>query len=205
MRQQRERPIRATVADGRRVEFSLGGLGLALSALPTLSSLLQLYDSIQYWGKLVHALEAFGVTLMFGVLLLAWRDREAVDISDQLSALLSMFVGILFGVVWALFEFLMDWTLGSALQKSNGDTMTNLLWNDVTAVVAAVAAGHLYCHLISPADRRSLGRLSAWLVDGPSQMLDRNGMLVALVFALLGSVAVASLWVADRFTLLSSS
>jgi hypothetical protein len=188
------------VADGR-LDFWLGGVVLGLFLLPLLSTLLQLYDRVQYWGKLVHALEAFGVTLLFGVLLLAWRDHAAVDISDQLSALLSMFVGILFGVAWEMLAFLIDWTLGSDLQKSNSDTMTDMLWNDAAAVVAGVAVTRLYCHVIAPARRASIGKFAAWLVDGPSGILDRNGVLVTIIVAALGAVAVATLWAANRFTL----
>jgi hypothetical protein len=100
-----------------------------------------------------------------------------------------------------MLEFLIDWTLGTDLQKSNSDTMTDLLWNDAAAVVAAVATVRLYCHLMSPAKRASIGKIAAGLVDGPSRILDRHGVLVAIIFAALGTVAVATLWAANRFTL----
>src|SRR5207302_7208929 len=132
-------------------------LGLVLLvgvALPLASTFLGLYDRVQHWGKLVHAVDAVCATLLFGVLLLAWRDVEGVDLADELAALTSMCAGIFFGVVWELVEFVIDWTLNSDLQKSNSDTMTDLLWNDVGAAFAAVLAARLYCHWLSARQRQ---------------------------------------------------
>lgn len=192
----------ATTARGTdigRLRAWLAVLLIGLVALPAVSSLLGLYDRVEHWGKLVHALETVGVTLLFAFLLLSWRDREAVDLSDPLAGLLSVFVGVLFGVLWDLLEFVLDWTRLTAFQRSNADTMTDLLWSDVGAVVAALVAVRLYCHVLTPGQRQALGGVAAYLVDGPSRVLDRHGRLVTVGVAAIGALAAISLWLAERY------
>ena len=167
-------------------------------AVPIASSVLGLYDRILHWGKVVHGLEGFLVALTVGLLLLAWRDREHIDLSDQLATLMTICVGIFAGVMWELVEFVLDWVRYSDLQKSNSDTMTDLLWNDVAAVVGALLAVRLYCHVLRANDRAELGHIATWVLDGPSRVLDRHGFLVSIIVALLGAAAVAALWFAGR-------
>jgi hypothetical protein len=150
-------------------------------------------------GQLVvHFLAAVCVTLPVGLLLLGWRDRKAIDLSDQLAAALSILAGMQFGVLWKLVEFVLDWVFSTDLEKSNSQTMTDLLWNDVGTVVAAVLATRLYCHALSAPQRQQLGRVATWLFGGPSRVLDRHGVLVTLVVAAVAAVTVASLWFAGR-------
>ena len=42
------------------------------------------------------------------------------------------------------------------------------------------------------------GGVAAWLVAGPSRVLDRHGFLVSIVVALVVAAAVAALWFAGR-------
>jgi hypothetical protein len=189
----------STDAQVSRLRVSLLVLVLALLALPALSSLLGLYDRVEHWSKLVHGLEVAGATALFGLLLLGWRDREAVEMSDPLAGLLTVFAGVLFGVIWDFVEFLLDWTLLTALQTSNADTMTDLLWSDVGAVVAALLAVRIYCHVLATSQREYLGGVAAYLVDGPNRILDRHGRLVTFAAAALGALAAVSLWLAERY------
>ena len=80
-------------------------MGLCALAIPIVSSALGLYDRVLHWGKLVHGVEGFLVALLIGVLWLGWRDLEAIDLSDQLVALLTIFSGIFFGVMWEIVEW----------------------------------------------------------------------------------------------------
>src|SRR5205823_3078761 len=103
------------------------------------------------------------------------RHRTRAEITDELAALLAMFGGILFGVLWEIVEFVRDWVAYSDLQKSNTDTMTDFLWNDLATVIAALVAMRVYCRVVTAADRDQLAGVAEWLVDGPSHMLDRHG------------------------------
>src|SRR6266446_3941514 len=80
------------------------GLLTVTVALPILSTVFGLYDRILHWGKVVHGVEGLLVTLLVGVLLLAWRDHEHVDLSDHLATLMTMCVGIFEGLSWEIVD-----------------------------------------------------------------------------------------------------
>jgi len=164
--------------------------------LPLASTLLGLYDHVTNWGKAVHAADGACATLICGLLLLGWRDRVFTDLTDELATLTTIFGGILFGVLWEIVEFVRDWVVYSDLQKSNTDTMTDFLCNDVAVVIAALVAIQAYCHLATARDREGLGQIAETLVDGPSRVLDRHGMALALIAAGLIAAAVLVLWLA---------
>jgi hypothetical protein len=181
-----------------RVEYVLVGLFVLGIAAPLLSTAFGLYDHVEDWGKLVHALDAACATAIFGLLFLGWRDLAQIDVTDELAAMLTIFFGVLFGVAWEVVEFVRDWVAYSDLQKSNTDTMTNFLWNDVAAVLAALLVVRLYCHLTSGRDRKALGETAEWLIDGPSRLLERHGLTLAAITGCAIAAAVAVLWFAGR-------
>ncbi len=176
----------------------LGGLAVLAVALPIGSSLLGAFERVVHWGKLVHGVDGFLVAVLTGLAVLGWRNRTAIDLTDQLAVLLTMFSTILFNVMWEIITFVQDWVRYSDLQKSDSDTMTNLVWGDVGAVVGALLAARLYCHTLSAGQRSEIGGVAAWLLDGPSRVLERHGLLVSIVVALLAAAAIAVLWFAGR-------
>ena len=193
----------APAADGQTARHA-SGLQVAILALlaiaialPLASTALGLYDTLTNWGKLVHAVDAACATFIVALLTFAWRDASSVDLTDELGTLVAMCAGMLFGVLWEIVEFIRDWVAYSDLQKSNLDTMTDLLVNDVAAVVAALLAIRLY-HRATSAHKAALGRTAEWLVDGPSRLLDRHGFLIVLLAAVAIAGSIAALWFAGR-------
>ena len=185
-------------SEHRSVPVSLGIVCVLLVAVPLVSAALGLFDRVTHWGKLVHGLEGFGFAVLVGLLLLGWRDHEQIDLTDQLASLTALFDGILFGVAWEVVEFIVDWVRYSDLQKSNSDTMTDLLFNDVGAVLGALLAARLYCSWISRRQQQEIGTAAAFLVDGPSRVLDRHGFLIALLVVVLAALGVAAIWFSGR-------
>jgi hypothetical protein len=145
----------------------------------------------------IHAVAAARATFGFGLLLLGWRERTRTDITDELAALLTMFAGVLFGVLWAILDFTRDWVAYSDLQRSNAETMTEFLSNDIAAVLAALLAVSVYWRLRS-ARREALASSAAWLFDGPSRVLDRHGLAMTTIGMGLIAATVLTLWFAGR-------
>jgi hypothetical protein len=187
----------ASAASGRVLYLLVAALAVGV-LLPLGSSAFGLYDHVTHWGKLVHAVSAACAAFIFGLLLLGWRDRTHVALSDELATLLTLFFGVLFGVLWEIVEFVRDWVAYSDLQKSNTDTMTDFLFNDVATVIAALVAMRLYCHAITAADRERLGAVAEWLVHGPSRLLDRHGFALLTAAVCIIAACVALLWFAGR-------
>jgi len=146
----------------------------------------------------MYFVAALGVSVLIGLLVLGWRDHQRIDLGEQQATLLSILAGIQVGVLWKLAEFVVDWVWNADLQQSNTETMIDLLWNDVGAVVGAVLAARLYCHVAKASQRAKLGAIGTWLVSGPSRGLDRHGVLVTLVLAAIAVMTVAGLWLAGR-------
>jgi hypothetical protein len=167
-------------------------------ALPLLSTVFGLYDTIQHWGKLVHARDGLCATFVFGLLFFGWRDFTSIEITDEFAVLMTIFAGIAFGVLWEIVEFVRDWVAYSDLQKSNMDTMTDFLFNDVAAVLAALLVVRIYRRLLGEREQVRLGQTAEWLVNGPSRALDRHGLPLTLLTLAIITAAVASLWFAGR-------
>lgn len=170
-------------------------LGVALTGI---STALNVYDHVTHWGKFVHAADAFLFVALVSVLLLGYRDRLRLELPDELAGALAIFGGIAFGVGWEIVEFTIDWVFDTDLQKSNTDTMTDFLANDVATVVAALLVVRLYSHVLSSRSRLEWGTLGDWLVDGPSRVLDRHGHLMAVLGIMVIALVIAVLWFAGR-------
>jgi hypothetical protein len=194
----RPREQAAPAGHGRAGWWVVGLVLVVGVALPVASTALGLYDRVQHWGKLVHALDTACATLLFGLLLFAWRDVEQIGLADELATVMAMCAGVFFGVIWEIVEFVIDWVGNADLQKSNSDTMTDFLWSDLGAAVAAVVAARLYCRRLGRREREGLGGLAVWLVSGPSRLLDRHGFLITLVAAVAIAGAVTVVWFSGR-------
>jgi hypothetical protein len=147
---------------------------------------------------MLHFGVAFLVVLGVGVLVLAYRDRLAIDLSNQLATLLSMCIGVAFGMVWELVEFIIDWVRASAIQTSNTQTMLDLLWTDVGAVLGAIVATSVYCRWLPGRQRQEIGDFSVWVSDGPLKVIQRQGLAMTLAWTAIVVVAVAALWFTGR-------
>lgn len=169
-------------------------LGVGLLGL---STSLGMYERIGHWGKFVHAAEGFLVAVIAGYLLLGYQ-RAGLRAHRHVVAAVTLFIGITFGAFWEFLEFVLDWIRYSDLQKSNTDTMTDMLWNDLAVVVGTLVVFRLYYHFTDVDEQRQLGELSARLFTPIGRLLDRHGKLLA-VAALVGiALYVAALWYSQR-------
>jgi NAD/NADP transhydrogenase beta subunit len=148
--------------------------------------------------KVLHFLATLLVVAVVGSLVLGYRDRARVDLSDQLAAVLAVFAGLLVAMFVELLEFLSDWLLGTLLQPSNTETMTDLLASDLGAVVGALLATTVYCRWLNARQRQRLGERAVWLTDGPSRMLHEHGFAITLAVSVVIGVAVGALWFTGR-------
>lgn len=165
------------------------------------SEALGLYGRWLYWGKVLHGAEGCLVTLTFGLLFFAYRDRARLGLSDPMVAFTTILGGFVFAMSWEILEFFLDWARYSDIQKSNADTMTDMLWTDLGVAIAAVLAAHAYAHWTTRRQRAELGAASEWMVEGPSRVLTRHGGWVLIGVVLLFAVLVGALWIAGGRTI----
>jgi hypothetical protein len=132
----------------------------------------------------------------FGLLLLGFRDAERIDLSAHLAGMLTIMVGMTFGSVWEIAEFFLDWVLHTDLQKSNPETMLDLLFGIVGGVTGGLVALRWYHRGLHDRQREKLGTLAEWLWAPAARLLDARGGLVAIAALLAFAVLIGALWVA---------
>jgi hypothetical protein len=103
----------------------------------------------------------------------------------HLAAAFGMLLAISVGALWEFIEFTSDWFGNADLQKSNGDTISDILSNDTGAFIATLLALWLYTRFFSGAQREQMGRVAWWLAHGPATLIRRYGRVLG------GAVTVA--------------
>ena len=158
----------------------------------------KLFEVFYYWDKIVHPGLVALTALMAGWLLLGYRDVYAPRLPNHFVGLLGWLSGASIGAVWEFIEFSSDWFGDADLQKSNADTMSDLLANDIGALVAILIGQYLFLHVFSADQRREIGQVAHWLTSGLGKLLDRAGRPVGVVVALGIAAAIgAGVWI-DR-------
>jgi hypothetical protein len=109
-----------------------------------------------------------------------------------------MMFGMVLGASWELVEFAFDWFGNANLQKSNADTMTDILTNNGGAIFGALFAFWLYRHCTDDNQRVEFGNIADWLTDRLSQLLGRHGFAVGAVVAVIFAAIIFAGWVMDR-------
>lgn len=103
------------------------------------------YQRFWWWDVLMHSASAVGFA-MIGTVVVVMLVRSAASLqtSPALGALLAFCFAVSIGAVWEIFEFTMDQTLGTNMQKSGlVDTMWDLIVDCIGALIGA-NAGYFY-------------------------------------------------------------
>jgi hypothetical protein len=167
-------------------------------ALQFASESTKLFELFYYWDKVVHP-TLVALTGMLGAwLLLGYRDTFSKRMPIHLVAAFAMLLAITVGAFWEFVEFASDWFGNADLQKSNGDTITDILANNTGAFVATLLALWLYTRFFTDPQRDQAGRVAAWLADGPTRLVRRYGPAIGTFAAvLLAGVLFLAQWI-DR-------
>jgi hypothetical protein len=154
-------------------------------ALQFASESTKLFELFFYWDKLVHPTLVALTGMISAWLLIGYRDAFGKRIPIHFVAAFGMLVAISVGAMWEFVEFSTDWFQYSDLQKSNGDTITDIISNDIGAFVATLLALWLYTHVFREEQRHETGRVAQWLMHGPRVLLRRHGAAIGSLVAVL--------------------
>lgn len=166
--------------------------------LQYVSESFKLFELLTYWDKIVHPAEIFLAAGVASYLLLGYRDCHQLEIPDELAAAGAMLFGMTLGATWELVEFALDWFGNANLQKSNADTLTDILTNDAGAIFGTLLAFWLYRHRTDERQRRAFGELAEWLTGRLVTLFTRHGVLVGVIVALLVGAVITAGWLVDR-------
>lgn len=119
-------------------------IAMFLFACIYLGTVLELYWHIPWLDKAMHGVSGalFG---FFGFLILyTLQEQGKLKMSFKLMAMFAFCFSLAGGAMWEISEFASDYFWGSGAQRNgNGDTMNDLLYDAVGALVIAVA-GYRY-------------------------------------------------------------
>lgn len=166
--------------------------------LQFVSESFKLFEVFTYWDKLVHPAEIFLSSAVAVFLFLGYRHVHQLEIPDGLAASIAMLFGIVLGLVWELIEFGSDWFLGTGLQKSNADTMTDIQTNIGGAIFGTLLGFWLYRHRLDDAQQVKMGEIADWLTGRLARLFERHGVLVGIVFAVVFAAIMLYGWYVDR-------
>ena len=170
----------------------------AAMALQYISESTKLFEVFTYWDKIVHPSLVALCAIIAGWLLLGYASAFGKRIPIQFGGAFALLIGTSIGALWEFVEFGSDWFGGANLQKSNADTMTDIIANDIGAFVATLFALFVFVHVFNDNQRREMGLVGHWLAHGPGRVLERHGRVVGGVAAVLFvAILAAGQWV-DR-------
>lgn len=170
-------------------------LGMALQFISESTKLFELFT---YWDKVVHPTLVALTGMIAAWFLLGYRDAFGKRVPVHLAGAFGMLLAMAVGAFWEFVEFASDWFGDANLQKSNADTMTDIISNDIGAFVATLFGLWLYTHVFSENQRRELGLIARWLAHGPRLLLQRHGRAIgAVACAAFAGVLFLAQWI-DR-------
>jgi len=191
-------PFAITYFSGRHVPKLLETTFQLAIVLQFCSESLKLFELFTYWDKIVHPLEIFLASGVGTYLLFGHRHQHQLKFADELAAAGAMFFGMSLGAFWELLEFGMDWFANANLQKSNADTMTDILLNDAGAVFGTLLAVWLYRHWATDHEKEEFGEIADWGLGWLANLLQKHGRAVGIATALLVAAIVFAGWYIDR-------
>ena len=167
-------------------------------ALQFISESTKLFELFYYWDKLVHPTLIALTGMISAWLLVGYRDTYRKRIPIHLVAVFGMLLAISIGAFWEFVEFTTDWFSNADLQKSNADTITDIMSNDIGGFLATLLGLWLYTHVFKASEKEQIGRIAWWLMHGPSRLIAAHGRLIGTALtAAFVALLFMSQWV-DR-------
>lgn len=125
------------------VEFTLLTC-IILFASFVLGEVRDFYERIWWWDLALHGVSAMLMGFIGFLTVYVFHMTHRLEIKPLHIAAFTFGFAVTIGTLWEIFEFLMDWYVGTNMQKSGlVDTMTDLIINAIGALVAATT-GFLY-------------------------------------------------------------
>jgi len=101
-----------------------------------LGEVYRFYDLFWWWDILLHAFSALVFGFVGFIVLYLTYSRHELKVNVKWLAFFTFSFAVCIGVLWEIFEFFMDWSLGWNMQKTGlVDTMTDLIVDCVGALI----------------------------------------------------------------------
>lgn len=110
-----------------------------LYAAYALGEFSQFYEKVWWWDLMLHSFSALVMGLIGFLMIYVFYMTNKIRISPVYVAIITFSLAVTVGLLWEVFEFLMDYFFGTSMQKSGlVDTMTDLIVDMAGALLAAI-------------------------------------------------------------------
>jgi len=96
------------------------------------------YTKIWWWDLFLHLGSGIALGLIGFIILFVLDRKSHIKANPYVLVLFAFCFALAIGALWEIFEFCMDIFFGFKMQKSNIDTMTDLIVDAVGALIASV-------------------------------------------------------------------
>ncbi len=102
-----------------------------------------IYYRIWWWDLALHGLSAVALGMIGFLFIYMLFDGDKFAAPPSAIAFLAFTFALSIGAVWEIFEYTMDVVFGTNMQKSADDTMIDLIFDAIGAIIGALA-GYAY-------------------------------------------------------------
>jgi uncharacterized membrane protein YjdF len=155
-------------------EFQLVALVFAFAAL-FLGEVRSYYDRFWWWDIALHTTSGLLLGIVGFLLVYILNESRRIDLSmrPRFIALFAFLFAVSMGAVWEIFEFTMDKTVGTNMQKpmlGDASGLTDTMWDLIVDTIGALAISALgWWYMVR--DRQSF--IDVWT----QKFIDRNPTL----------------------------
>lgn len=114
-----------------------------IAASLIMGEVFDIYDRIWWWDIALHATSAIALGMVGFLFIYMLFDGDSFAAPPAALAFLAFTFALSIGAIWEIFEFGMDMAFGTTMQKSALDTMRDLIFDAIGAIIGALA-GYTY-------------------------------------------------------------
>ncbi|WP_322892809.1 MULTISPECIES: hypothetical protein [unclassified Yoonia] len=119
------------------------GIVVFIVASLIMGEVFDIYYRIWWWDIALHATSAVALGMIGFLFIYMLFDGDNFAAPPSAIAFLAFTFALSIGAVWEIFEFAMDQLFGTNMQKSEIDTMRDLIFDAIGAIIGALA-GYAY-------------------------------------------------------------
>ncbi len=110
------------------------------SSLHGYGLLFDLYDETEWFDNITHTLSSMtvGIIVFYAVMCIQYYSGSKVNFTGRGLTVITALISLSFGVYWEVMEYVLDSLTTSVAQYSPYDTVTDLVWDSMGALLASL-------------------------------------------------------------------
>ena len=137
------------------IEFELSLTGFVFAAL-ILGEGLEFYDKFWWWDLLLHSFSGLALGFVGFLIVYLISKERGIQLTPIFVALFSFSFSVALATIWEIFEFTMDQTIGTSMQRSG---IVDTMWDLIVGAGGALATATIGFFYVKGGDSLLFDRL----------------------------------------------